>query len=77
MSECGLWVAGNDGPGEFECLAVVLTLEKLEGAIAFYGCDDLGCTGTAILAEYQHRVLQGYGYAYHRSEERRVGKECQ
>ena len=25
----------------------------------------LGCTGTAFLAEYQHRVRQGYGYAYH------------
>ena len=28
-------------------------------------CAVLGCTGTAILAEYQHRVLQGYRYAYH------------
>ena len=28
-------------------------------------CVDLGCIGTAILAEYQHWVRQGYGYAYH------------
>jgi hypothetical protein len=40
VSECGVWVAGNGGPGEFECLAVVPILEKLEGAIAFFGGDD-------------------------------------
>ena len=40
VSGCGVWVAGNDGPGEFECLAVVPILEKLEGAIAFFGGGD-------------------------------------
>ena len=28
-------------------------------------CRNLGCTGTAFLAEYQHQVRQEYGYAYH------------
>ncbi len=28
-------------------------------------CVDLGCTGTAIMVEYQHRVRQGYEYAYY------------
>ncbi len=33
-------MAGSGGPGEFQCLAVVPILEKLEGAMAFFGGDD-------------------------------------
>jgi hypothetical protein len=37
VSECGVWVAGNGGGGEFECLAVVPSLDEIEGAMAFFG----------------------------------------